>query len=242
MNKLERVQKLISNYGSYSRRQADKLIEEGRVKVNGKVIELGFKATVNDKIEIDGKQIKFNLKHEYYLLNKPKGYICQRKDKLNKEVISLIDNYKNRNLFTIGRLDVNTTGLIIITSDGQLASEVNLPENNIKKTYLVWVNEPLKKEMIYSLINGTKLDDDYVTKKVHKFKLISNLKNNVLFKITISEGKKNQIKRMLIAHDRKVLNLKRIKIGNHNLDGILSGEYKKLSKKEMYEGLGLNYE
>jgi len=89
MNKLERVQKLIANYGTYSRRQADKLIEEGKVKVNGKTITLGDKATVDDKIEINGKIIKFNLKHDYFLLNKPKGYICSREDNYGKEYYHL---------------------------------------------------------------------------------------------------------------------------------------------------------
>ena len=137
MNKLERVQKLIANYGPYSRRQVDRLIEEGKVKVNDKTITLGAKATVDDKIQVDGKLIKFDLKHEYYLLNKPKGYICSREDKYGKEALSLINNYKNRNLFTIGRLDVSTTGLIIVTSDGELSNKVMSPKNNIKKTYLV---------------------------------------------------------------------------------------------------------
>ncbi len=133
----ERVQKLISNYGSLSRRQADRLVEAGRVKVNGVVIEPGAKASIDDVIEIDGKRVKFNLKHEYYLLNKPKGYICQREDERGKEVISLINNYRERNLFTIGRLDVQTTGLIIVTTDGELSNIVNSPKFKIPKTYLV---------------------------------------------------------------------------------------------------------
>lgn len=236
---LVRVQKLISNYGSYSRREADNLIKEGKVKVNGVVIELGTRATVNDKIEIDGKLIKFTLKHEYYLLNKPKGYICTRHDKMGKEVISLIDNYKKRNLFTVGRLDVNTTGLIIVTTDGELSNKINLPTSKISKTYLVWVNQPVNGEILKSLKNGTTLDDGYITKPSKAVKLISNEKNKTLVKITIIEGKKNQIRRMFQAHNRKVINLKRIQLGFHNLDGIETGSYKKLQQSEMYNGLGL---
>ncbi len=239
MKQEERVQKLISNYGSLSRRQADRLVEEGRVKVNGVVITPGAKATVNDKIEINGQAIKFNLKHEYYLLNKPKGYICQREDERGKEVTSLINNYSDRNLFTIGRLDVQTTGLIIVTTDGELSNTVNSPKYKIPKTYLVWVDKKLSKDMILGLQLGTTLDDGYVTKKVKKFKIIHNDENKVMVKMTITEGKKNQIRRMFEAYDRKVINLKRVSVGNLVLEGIDTGQYKKLSQQEILYGLGV---
>ncbi len=235
----ERVQKLISNYGSLSRRQADRLVEAGRVKVNGIVIEPGAKASIDDVIEIDGKRVKFNLKHEYYLLNKPKGYICQREDERGKEVISLINNYKERNLFTIGRLDVQTTGLIIVTTDGELSNIVNSPKFKIPKTYLVWVDKKLSKDMILGLQLGTTLDDGYVTKKTKKFKIIYNDDNKVMIKMTITEGKKNQIRRMFESYERKVINLKRVQIGNHVLEGIDVGQSKRLSQQEMLNGLGV---
>ncbi len=235
----ERVQKLISNYGNLSRRQADRFVEEGKVKVNGVVITPGAKATVNDKIEIEDKLIKFNLKHEYYLVNKPKGFICQREDERGKEVISLINNYKDRNLFTVGRLDVQTTGLIIVTTDGELSNQVNSPRFKVPKTYLVWVDKKLNKETILGLQLGTTLDDGYVTKKVKNFKIIHNDENKVMVKMTITEGKKNQIRRMFEAHNRKVINLKRVQIGFHKIDGIELGQYKKLSQQNMLEGLGI---
>jgi len=242
MNKLERVQKLIANYGTYSRRQVDRLIEEGKVKVNGKTITLGDKATVDDKVEINGKTIKFNLKHDYFLLNKPKGYICSREDNYGKEAISLINNYKGRNLFTVGRLDVATTGLIIITSDGELSNKIMSPRSNVKKSYLVWIDKPINKEISLSLQRGIKLDDGYVTKNTKNFKIISNEKGKVLVKMVIIEGKKNQIRRMFAAVEREVVNLKRVQIGFHKIDKLESGQYKKLSKREMYEGLGMNHE
>jgi len=137
INDQQRISKLVANFGSYSRREVDRFIEQGKVKVNGRKAVLGQKITVKDKVEIDGKRVNFNLKHEYYLLNKPKGYISSRVDEKGKQAISLIDNYKNRNLFTVGRLDVQTTGIIIVTSDGELSNKVNSPSSNIKKTYLV---------------------------------------------------------------------------------------------------------
>lgn len=242
MNKEERVQKLISNYGNLSRRQADRLIEEGKVMVNGNIISPGSKATIHDNIKIEGKIIKFNLKHEYYLLNKPKGFICQREDKYGKETISLINNYKERNLFTVGRLDVNTTGLIIVTTDGELSNYVMSPKNKIRKTYLIWVDRPITKEISLGLQRGTELDDGYITKITKKFKIISNESGKTLIKMTIDEGKKNQIRRMFKSHNRKVINLKRIQIGHHKIDGIDTGRYKKLSKSGMYNGLGVQYE
>lgn len=242
MEHLERVQKLISNYGSLSRRQADRFVEEGKVKVNGKVIQPGAKATVNDKIEVDGKVIKFNLKHEYFILNKPKGYICQREDKFGKEAISLINNYKKRNLFTVGRLDVNTTGLIIVTSDGEFANLVNSPKNKIKKTYLAWIDRPITKEISLGLQRGTKLDDGYVTQVTKTFKIVSNEPGKVLIKIGITEGKKNQIRRMFEAYERKVVNLKRVQIGHIKIDGIQTGHYKKLSKTEIFDAVGVKHD
>jgi len=241
-NKEERVQKLIANYASLSRRQADKLIEEGKVSVNGKVIQPGAKGSINDEIKIDGKRVKFNLKHEYYLLNKPKGYICSREDAKGKEAISLINNYKNRNIFTVGRLDVATTGLIIITSDGFLSNYVMSPKSSIKKTYLVWVDKVLNSKQISMLRKGVELDDGYITKPVKNFKLIKNDKDSVLVKITITEGKKNQIRRMFSSIERQVINLKRVQIGYHKIDKIVNAQYKKLTKREMYEGLGIDYE
>ncbi len=241
MNK-ERLQKLVSNYGNYSRRQVDRLISEGKVKVNDEIAVLGEKATIDDKIEIDGKIVKFNLKHEYFLLNKPKSYICSREDKFGKQTISLINNSANRNLFTVGRLDVNTTGLIIITTDGELSNIVMSPKSSIKKTYLAWIDKPLNKEAIIGLQKGTKLDDGYVTKPIKGFKIISNTSEKTLIKMTLTEGKKNQIKRMFKAYDRKVVNLKRTQIGIHKLDGIDTGLYKKIPKQKMYEGLGIEFQ
>lgn len=237
-----RVQKLISNYGSMSRREADNLIKEGKVKVNGEVIPLGSKATVDDRIEIEGKVVKFNLKHEYYLLNKPKGYICSRHDVQGKEVISLVDNYKERNLFTVGRLDVNTTGLIIVTTDGELSNRINLPHSRIAKTYLAWVDRPVDNEILKGLKEGTTLEDGYTTKPAKNVKLINNEPGKVLVRITILEGKKNQIRRMFEAYGKKVINLKRISIAYHKLDGIETGSYKKIKKSEMYNKLGFEYD
>ncbi len=230
-----RLSKLIANYGNYSRRQVDTFITKGEVFVNGKKAVLGQKGTINDNVEINGIKVKFKTKHIYYAVNKPKGFICARTDEKGKEVISLVPEFRKRNLFTIGRLDVNTTGLIIVTTDGELAQKVNSPSHKIYKTYLVFLNKTLTIKEINNLKKGIELDDGYVTKPVKKWKLIKNEQNSAIVKMTIIEGKKNQIRRMFDAVDNPVINLKRIGIGYLELNNLPLGEYKIFKQKELYD-------
>ncbi|BDV02262.1 MAG: ribosomal large subunit pseudouridine synthase B [Candidatus Hepatoplasma vulgare] len=237
-NKNERIQKIISNYGSYSRREIEKLIKDKLVKIDGEIAKLGDKANINSDIRILNKKLTLNLKQEYYVLNKPKGYICSRVDEKNKTAISLINNYKNKNIFSIGRLDVNTTGLLIITNDGYLSNYITLPKNKIRKTYLVWYQKKLTKENIFNLKNGIKIDENYITKKLANLKVIDNEKKFVI-RITLIEGKNNQIKKMFIALENKVINLKRIQIEDLKLNSLEIGKYKKYSKQEIYNFLNV---
>lgn len=237
-HKEERIQKLVSNYGNFSRREFEKLIKEGKVYKNGEKVFLGEKATINDKITVNSKVIKFNLKRDYYLVNKPKGYISKRVDDQQREVISLIPDSKNKNLFSVGRLDVLTSGLIIVTNDGYLSNLINKPNSKIKKTYLIFSTR-LSKDGIKQLINGITLDDGYITKKIANFKVIKDNSKLSTYKISIYEGKKNQIRRMWKAADSKVINLKRIEIGSLTLDGIELGRFKKIKQQEIYKKLGL---
>ncbi len=230
-----RLSKLIANYGNYSRRQVDALIIEGKVFINGKKAILGQKATIDDHIEINGQKVKFKTKHVYYAVNKPKGFICARTDVMGKEVISLVPEFKQRNLFTVGRLDVNTTGLIIVTTDGALAQKVNSPSHKIYKTYLVFLNKGLAISEMNHLKKGIELDDGYVTKPVKKWKVIKNEKDSAIIKMTIVEGKNNQIRRMFEAIDNPVINLKRVGIGYLELNNLQLGEYKIFKQKELYD-------
>lgn len=236
--KPERLQKLVSNYSKYSRREFERYIVAGRVKVNDEVAVLGTKATINDKITFDGKRIKFNTKHDYYILNKPSGYLCERHDKLGRPAISLIPRHEDRNLFTVGRLDVNTTGLIIITNDGALTDLVLSPRRNKKKVYIASLKYPIGEREIEQLKRGVKLDDGYVTKPIKQIKFIDEAQNSMV-KLTLTEGKKNQVKRMFLAVNSEVKNLKRIEIEGLNLDSLPIGQYRRLSKTEMYGALGL---
>ncbi len=238
----QRIQKLVSNYGNYSRRDLEWLIRQGKVKKNGKLVKLGEKATVADDIVVNGKKVNFNLKHDYFVVNKPKGYLSETKDKFGKSVITLINNYKDRNLFPIGRLDVLTTGLIVVTNDGYLSNYVTSPRNKIKKTYLVWIKGALTKKSFLSLKMGIVLDDGYKTKPIVKWKTIyENNEEDKLscYKITITEGKKNQIRRMFQAVDKEVINLKRVSIENLTVENIESGSYRTFKKDEIYNLLNV---
>ncbi len=238
----QRIQKLVSNYGNYSRRDLEYLIKQGKVRKNGKIVTLGEKATIADEIVVDGKKVSFNLKHDYFVVNKPKGYLSETKDKYGKSVISLINNYKGRNLFPVGRLDVLTTGLIVVTNDGYLSNYVTSPKNKIRKTYLVWIKGNLSKKNFLDLKNGVVLDDGYKTKPIVKWKTIyENKEEDKLscYKITITEGKKNQIRRMFQAVDKEVVNLKRVSIESLTLEKIESGSYRTFKKDEIYNLLNV---
>ncbi len=242
MNNETRIQKLIANYGNHSRRQVERFIKDGKVTKNGNLVKLGDKASIEDVITINGEKVKFITKHDYYIVNKPKGYISKRVDAQQKEVISLIPNLKKRNLFTIGRLDVLTTGLIVVTNDGYLSNKMNSPASKVKKTYLVFVKGKLLPKMQKQIKIGIELDDGYVTKPTRGFKIIKESDSQSTYKISIDEGKKNQIRRMIESAGSKVINLKRISVGDLNIEGVKLGEYKKMNKQEIYDRLEIKME
>lgn len=235
-----RVQKLCSNFSNYSRREIESLIRNHRVYINGHLAQLGDKATRNDSIMINGKDIQFYDNHQYYVLNKPRGFISSRFDSQGQQVISLIPNWKVRNLFTIGRLDVDTRGLIIVTSDGHLSQSVNLPRNKVSKTYLV-TSKRLTSASYDKLKNGIVLENGFATMKPVEFKLYKFHKDLYTYQITITEGKNNQIKRMWKSANSNVIYLERIQIGNIKLLNLKLGDYREYTKSEIYGLLNIEY-
>jgi 23S rRNA pseudouridine2605 synthase len=225
---LQRVQKIISNYGYCSRRKAEELISEGLVKVNNKTISLGDKALLSDQIKINDKIIKKS-KPVYLMLNKPKRCVTALKDEQYKTVIDIID-YPLR-VIPIGRLDFNTTGLLLLTNDGDFANKVMHPRYEIKKTYQAKINQPLSSETKLILEKGVMLSDG--TTKPAKVDVI----DKDLINITIHEGRNRIIKRMLKKLGYQTLELKRVRIGNLSLGDLKSGEFRKLSKEEIKEFL-----
>lgn len=230
---LERLQKIISMAGVASRRHAEEMILEGRITVNGKVIrKLGTKADPErDHIKVDGKLINPRQPKTYILLNKPKGYITSLKDTEGRPtVMDLLKGIKTR-VYPVGRLDFDTEGLLLLTNDGDLAHAVMHPKKEIKKTYYVKVKGILEEKDIEILRRGIKLEG--ILTSPANVKRIKKTNENSWIEMTIHEGKKRQIRRMLEKIGHPVLKLKRVRIGFLDLKGIEPGRYRYLTNEEV---------
>lgn len=230
---MERLQKVIANLGYCSRRHAEELIQQGKVSVNGKIItELGTKITSKDRIEVEGTVLDNTKNYEYYLLYKPRNTVSTVKDdKGRKTVVDLI--HTSQRIYPIGRLDYDTTGLILLTNDGKIANKLMHPSNKINKMYIAKVEGILTGYDLKKLKQGI-IIDGYKTRKCHvKLKKIDKKKNTSLVELTIHEGRNHQVKKMLEAVGKKVIKLKRESYGIFDLTGLKPGEYRKLSNKEI---------
>ena len=229
---MERLQKVIAEAGIASRRKAEELITAGRVKVNGKVItELGTKVDTSDKVEVDNKLIEKENK-EYYLLNKPRGVITSTSDdKDRKTVIELIDTTSR--IYPVGRLDYDTTGALLLTNDGEFANIVMHPSNKMEKIYLAKLKGIIKGEQINKLKNGIKLDNKLVKASRVKLKKIDTDTNKSLVEVSIHEGLNHQVKRMFESVGFHVEKLTRKQIGFFDIKDLKSGEYRRLTPKEV---------
>lgn len=229
---VERLQKIIANSGYASRRKAEELISLGKVKVNGKTIyEMGYKASFSDFIEVEGNPIKVEEK-EYYLLNKPRGVVTTTSDdKKRKTVIDLIETGKR--IYPVGRLDYDTTGLLILTNDGELTNILTHPKNKIDKVYIAKINGLIGKEQLKKLENGVYIDNIKTSKARARIKKYDKKSDTSIVELTIHEGKNHQVKKMFESIGYEVLKLKREKFAFLTLDGLKSGEYRKLSIKEI---------
>ena len=211
-----RLQKYLANNGIASRRKCEELIMQGRVKVNGEVVtELGTKINPDkDIIEYNGKTIKnTNTEHTYILLNKPIDYVTTVKDQFNRNtVLDLVKT--NKRLVPVGRLDMYTSGAIILTDDGDFVYKITHPKHEIPKTYNVTVVGMVTVEEIEQLKNGVDIGDFVTSKAEVKILKIDEQKNISRLQITIHEGKNRQIRRMCEAIGKKVISLHRSKIGN----------------------------
>jgi len=228
-----RVQKFIALSGLCSRRNAEDLIKEGRVKVNGKVIEIGHTCLKTDKIEVDEKEIEFNEDFVYIVMNKSSGYVTTKSDEFGRKTVYDFlkpeDNFDN--LFSIGRLDKDTSGLLILTNDGQFTQSVIHPSKKVEKKYIVQLDRELKFNDQRKLEGGVVLDN-YRLKPLKVRKISKNK-----YVVIISEGRKRQIRRMFDLLDYNVENLHRIAIGNLDLKELEIGfkEYKFVEKEFLIE-------
>lgn len=229
---MKRLQKLMSENGIASRRKSEELILEGKVKINGQVVKkLGTKVSDKDIIEVNGIEIR-NVIKEYYLLYKPKNVISTTKDEFNRRtVVDLIES-KNK-IYPVGRLDYDTTGIILLTNDGELTNILTQPKNNVEKEYLAKVKGYFKKEDAISLSSGIYLNKQMTKKAIFKLKKYDKNTDVSYIKIILIEGKNHQVKEMLKLKKYEVLKLKRIRFAFLTLDNLRSGEYRKLTLKEV---------
>ena len=227
-----RLQKAIADLGYCSRRKAEELITSGKVFVNGKKItELGTKVDMNDTIRVNNEVLVYQEK-EYYMFNKPREVVSTTSDdKGRKTVLDYIDTDKR--IYPIGRLDYDTTGLILLTNDGEFANAMMKPSSEIEKTYIAKINGIMPKEDIINLKKGVIIDKRKCIPDKVKVKSIDEKNNTSIIEITIHEGKNHEIKKIFMSFGLEVLKLKRIRYGSLNLGNLQSGEYKKLSSKEV---------
>lgn len=231
---LQRLDKLISSQGRYSRKEAQELIKSGCVKVDGITVrDRGAKVDGSTCfVCINGEEMKFE-KFVYLMLNKPKGVVSATNDSRDKTVIDLVsDEYKRRNLFPAGRLDITTTGFVLITDDGDFAHRILSPKNHIEKTYEARLAEAVTEEQLRAVAEGIVLKDG--TECLPAKLRVLESGENPLVEIKICEGKYHQIKRMFAAAGNGVVELKRTKMGGVELDKNLSeGEFRPLTPDEV---------
>ena len=228
-----RLQKFMSECGVCSRRKAEELILNSKVKVNGKIANLGDKVhPYKDKVEVQGKLIKRKKEKRYIMLHKPRGFVTTMSDEMGrKDITMLIEDIEER-VYPVGRLDKNSEGLLLLTNDGEFANMMAHPKTHVPKTYRVTVRPPVTDEMLNSLINGVKLDDGYVTAPAEA-SIVQTEENRIVIMMTIFEGKNRQIRRMCEALGIELIRLKRIAIGEIRLGMLPQGKWRDLKEQEI---------
>ena len=233
-----RLQKFLAEAGIASRRKAEELITAGKVAVNGKVVtELGIKVNPEaDKVTYNGQIVENHGEKVYILLNKPIGYVTTAKDQFNRDTVLDLVKVKQR-LVPCGRLDMYTSGALILTNDGDFVYKITHPKHEITKTYTVSLKGIVQKDEVESLKNGVEIDDNgkpYITKKAQVKILKTDLESDISrLEITIHEGKNRQVRKMCEAIGRKVLALHRAKIGDIGVKDLTLGKWRYLKKFEI---------
>ena len=229
---MERLQKYLSSCGIASRRKSEELILAGKVKVNGKVVtELGIKVSEKDEVEVENMEV-YRKEKEYYLLYKPEKTICSVSDEKGRTtVVDLIET--DEKIFPVGRLDYDTTGLLLLTNDGELANVLMHPSHHVEKTYIAKLDNYLNPADLMKLKSG--IDIDGTVCKPTRVKLRDNSKkrNSSSVEITIVEGRNHIVKKLFHELKHEVIKLKRESFAFLNLGNLKSGEYRMLSIKEV---------
>ena len=239
---MERLQKVIASSGYCSRRKAEELIEKGLVTVNGETVrEMGVRVSPKDEILVEGNAISKEAK-EYYLLYKPRGVVTTvSDDKHRKTVVDLIPT--TARIYPVGRLDYDTTGVLILTNDGTLANGLMHPKNRIDKCYVAKVKGVPDAKGLKLLQRGIVVDRMKVRASRVKMKKVDKKNDTCMIYLTIHDGRNHQVKKMLESIGSEVLKLKRESVSFLTLDGLNSGEYRRLNPKEihkLYHEIGIN--
>ena len=225
-----RINKYLAQCGVASRRECDRLIAEGKVTVNGRPAGLGDDVNDGDNIKVEGRPVSVK-KNEYYLLHKPKGYLCTvSDDKGRKTVMDILGDGIGR-VYPVGRLDYDSEGLLILTTDGELAQHLTHPSNEVPKTYLVIVEGRLTEADLNPIRSGIE-NDGYVTKKCRAH-IVETNKDYTKVELVLREGKNREIRKMFAAIGREVSLLKRTKVGELSLRGLDRGAFRKLTPAEV---------
>ena len=228
-----RINKYLAACGVASRRACDKLVADGRVTINGKCAGLG--AEVNerkDKVAVDGVPVAMQTEHEYFIMNKPKGYVCTvRDDRDRKTVMQLLPEGVGR-VYPVGRLDYDTEGLLLFTDDGDLAFRITHPRNEITKTYLAKIEGTIGEKELARLRGGVELDGKCTGKSI--VKVIETDKTYTRLHVTVKEGRYHLVRRMFEAVGKEVTFLKRIKIGELTLGSLERGKVRRLRADEVF--------
>ena len=227
-----RINKYLSEVGYCSRRVADRLIEEGKVAINGKIPEMGAKVKEGDQVKVDGQRIEKSTKQKIYLaFNKPVGIVCTTDRRVEHDNIIDFIKYPTR-IFPIGRLDKPSEGLIFLTNDGDIVNKILRARNNHEKEYIVSVNRPINRKFIQTMSNGVK-----ILETITKDCFVKQL-GPKKFKIILTQGLNRQIRRMCESLGYRVQSLKRVRIMNIKLD-VPTGKYREFTKEELLELNGL---
>ena len=228
-----RINKFLAEQGVASRRECDKLIQDGRIELNGKTAKLGDEVSPNDVVTLDGKILSHKVKYEYYMLNKPKGCVSTvSDDKGRKTVMDFLPAGAGR-VFPVGRLDYDTEGMLILTNDGDLAYRLTSPKSEIPKTYIVRVEGTISANQLNRVRAGVEIEKGVITKKCRVTVTETN-KSYTKMQVVLTEGKNREIRRMFEVVGKNVDFIKRTKIGDLTLTGLDRGTIRRLSQEEIF--------
>lgn len=231
----ERLQKYLSKAGVASRRKSEELIRDGRVLVNGvTILEMGYKVEQGDRVTVDGTHVRPVETHEYYLINKPRGYVSTTSDDKGRRPVTDLIHHTPTRLYPVGRLDYNTTGALILTNDGAFTEKLIHPKHHVKKVYIAKIKGYFTIEKMKRLAAGVVIDGKKTAPA--KVRLLSKDAEKGTYKVRIilTEGRNHQVKKMFQSVGCDVLKLHRDSIGVVNVRDLRSGEYRELTESEVY--------